>query len=594
MPHVDELSTSYQNALKREIPARTSVQLKFDPDDLNVDLSDYINQSSRLSIRKSKQIQPFGTLGKYQVSEVTLDMINDGDYFNPNTVGNQFYYAASRLLVAKGSSDAFIQLIKGEAAKFDHANITTVFVSDGSNRTEFTISSIDETDPDFDQINFSASGSIAYAAGSVVETPYMPGKPATLKITVDGVGSLDLFYGVMKAHPTLPNGGAAAKLVLYDDFRTLLDIELKANDYRTPTDTNGNTQSTITYNRADDPESDGLLDLSAVTIYSARCQIGTWKIVHDGLGNYTLTDINGDTYTSDTSSTLNVPDATAPQLRIPPAAWSGSFDNEDEITFQTVCYLGSPANSYYNIPAMIEALLTEDFGADLVAARVDSSAFTELKRNYRDMFGVIAFTNATTVLKAIETLQSHVSVTVYHKGDGTVSIAGYRPQLLTGTIPTLSPDADIMELDQDDLGSIDKVIVEYDYSYTSREYLKRIVIPDGSVYTTEKILTVKFPAYHDEAQALAAGERIWVMWRKGVKSYQITEKWNYGLGLAINDIVKISSTHPLIPERYVEIYEIDIDPVSRKSVCRAYDLNHSFDKFAFADVDYLDSGKVVW
>jgi len=589
MPHIDDMSAALQTALKGPLPAQSSLELILDPDGVAIDLSDYVN--GRVSIRKGKSISPYSGIGAYQASETQVSLINTSDIFNRNQITQQFYYAASRLLVNKLIGDSFIQVIKGDGGKFA-AGKTVTITEDGSS-VDFEVSSVDETDPDFDQINFTGNGGRAFGAGSVVEIQFLPGRKATFKTIVNGVAEkVDQFTGILKGHPDLRATGAA--MTFYDPLKTLLDVSLKANGFVKLLDSEGNFDTTLAYSRAEDPESDGAIDLDQVILGDDNLvQIGDWQIrFKNTSGDFIVTDPAGNTQQGNTATLFLMP-LQGFQLQIPIAAWSGTFDEDDEITFSTTCSFGQPVNTYNSLPEMIYRCLIEGFGAGLSAANdLEDASFTDLIAEYDEMFGAITFTQKTTVLKAIEVLQQHINGGLYYTNGGKIAISVYRPLKEGPVIRSLSPDADVIELQQDDLGRIDRVTAEYAYSQRTGKYERSVTVP--SEETTGNLLTIKLPAFFSEAQARSTAERIWVMWRKGVSAYSITEKWGYGLGLDVNDLLQVSSSHPLFAGRLVEIYEVEKDPVAQLVRIRAYDINYSFGQFLFLDVHNLDSGRVIW
>lgn len=107
---------------------------------------------------------------------------------------------------------------------------------------------------------------------------------------------------------------------------------------------------------------------------------------------------------------------------------------------------------------------------------------------------------------------------------------------------------------------------------------------------------MRFPAYRnsDRAQARAAAERLWLMWRRDLKSYRVKEKWNYGLALDVNEVYSISSSHPALGGRNVEIYEIEKDLRRCTVVFKALDFSLVFGKYAWYDQDNYDQDKVYW
>lgn len=587
MPHVTELASALQTALQK-YTVRIGVRCIFDADDLNLDLSNYLNIDAPVNIQKSIQILPYGTIGRYQVNEVTLRMINKDDYFNHTNSSSPFYYATARIIAAKGSSDTFVNVLKGDGAKF--ANVSKVTLGQGGTATTFTVASVDTSSPTEDMVNFTASGSVAYAAGTVLETVYLPGRKMTLKTIVnDEATEITQYVGILKGHPKIH--AEYAELTFYDPIKQLLDVELEATASRI---LNATAIDTVEYNRAD--ASTGTLDNAQIDI-NFGCPIGEWRIVFADATTFTIYAPTGETQSGDTSSDLFFPTGAAIYwVTIETTAWAGSFEAEDEITFSTSCVLGPPTYpTYDNIPQFIKAVILDEFGADLATSDIDETAFNSLITYYDEMFGRITFTENTTVLKAIELLQQHINGSVFPKNDGKIGIFAYRPRYDDGsTFPELSPDTDIREIDMSDLGRIDTVIAHWNYSHPENTYLNKLIIPDTEASRLNAI-EIKLPAAYSEAIARSAAERLWIMWRKGVRAYQISEKFNYGVAWELGDIFRVSSDHPSIPSRAMVVYELQKDLRNGEVVASCYDLNYAFSNFAVADVGHkLDNGKVVW
>ena len=596
MPHLLDLTSDLQNVLDKNIIGPVRVKMILDPDDQNIDLSDYIDRVGSIIISKKKSIQPYGDVGRYSASEMNVRMIDKNGYINPCAQSSVFYYATSRLYAAKGSSENFIEVPKGDGGKFVVGG--KLIIREGDDSSTHTVYSIDTTTyPDYDKIQFSGPAvPAAYNAGALVETLYMPGKPVVFKNSIDNATTeISQFKGILKELPNI--NPLYASINLHDNFKKLLEIDLKANDYRIITDGLGGYNNPQEYSRADaGSPSNGELDLSLITIDDSKCKIGEWNILFTSDSeDFTLTDPDGIEYTGDTSTPFYVGSSSNYQIYIPTSAWSGSFVTDDEISFQTTCSLGQPANSYNTIPRMIYRLLIEDFGADLTSSDLNESTFTDLISDYDEMRGGISFTQPTTVLKAIELLQQHINGTLFHDNDGKFSISVYRPQLEPSVIRSLSPDADIRELEWEDLGRIERIFVHYNYDHDNGEYLGQIVIPTNATGIGPH-LDVYFPAYHADGygQAKAAGERIYLMWRRGVKAYEIREKYNTGIAFDLNEIYQISSQHPTLVNRVVEIFEFRKDILKGDLVLKAYDLNYVFGHYCFCDVDYCDRGKMTW
>lgn len=662
--HWQELASDLQAVIDVPNVAPDYTEVIFDPSGLNLDLSAYVKMGAPLKISKSKSILP-GKFGRFTIGEVKITMKNDSDYFNHNDLDSPFYHGTSRLYADASSANSYVDIHKGDGSKFqaDHNFVIT----GGGNTVTKIIQSVDTTTYSlYDRITLTSTVGQDFDAGSLVETPYLAGRTITLKSYYDGVTTkVEQYKGVLKSLPKLKEG--VAELTIYDNFRTLLDIDLKANDYRTLTASNGRgALDNVSYSRAD--ASTGTLTPENITIDDSKCTIGQWKIkitrlsplsygsatstsegklidsgagfIFDGVfpgsmvknttdGTYTtvvtrdsatqltlvddifvsgesyevydcrftVTDPAGNEYDGNNLSPFYAGTASSYQL-----TWTwdssilkGGFDKDDEMYFQTTCSLGRPVNSYDTIPNMIYKLITEDFGAGLSTAELELASYTGLIADYDEMLGAISFTQKTTVLRAIELLQDHITSTHFHTNAGLFNLSCWRPEQDPATIYEFSPSADIKELQQEDLGRIERVFVYYDFNHSTGKYASPIIIPEGADETGAG-LDIYLPAYHngDYGQARAAGERVYLMYREGMQAFEIKEKYDYGLALDIDDIVSISSNHPEFESRVVKIYDINKDLDAKDITVRAYDLHFLFGHYAFCDIDYCDRGKVVW
>lgn len=595
MPHILELSASLQTALLRPAPARCSTELIVDPDGFNIDLSGYLDIERSLVVRRSKQIQSNGSQGRYEVGEVSVPLINRDNYFNRNIFGSPFYYESAFVITDKVETDAFVKIRKGAAASFDHASISNLFLDDGVNRTMFTIASIDETDPGFDQINFTSSGSIAYTTGSMLETTYMPGLPVVLKTVIDGEAEkITQFTGILKGHPVLSDDGARASIVLQENSKALLDAPCTANATHIIVDYRGNVETTRIIERAG--ESNGIFTLDYVTV-GTKCPIGEWRIEFKSESHFDIYDPLGNVYESRNDTTNYYPTVDNFQLKISSNAFiAGDFEDGDVIRFQTVLNLGSPTNNHNTIPAMLKALVTESIGAAIPVSEIDESSYESLIADYDVLHGYITFTESLSVMKAIEILQSHIDATVFFTPDGKSKVFAYRPVQLPPTVRSLSPDGGVMRLSFDDLGRIEAFKGEYDFSYSDKAFKREISAPSRTE-VGERAMPIKLPAFHrGDAQARNIVERLWQRWRKGVQVFSVQEQWNYGLALDINDLLYLSGDWPSIPQRSVEVYEVEKDLIQQTVRLKVYEPGYSFkeDTYLFLNEGNLDSGLLVW
>lgn len=602
--HWTDLSAELQTALIRPVVPEIKVRCILDPDGINIDLSEYINRDSSINIRKGKQIFPYGDIGRFQIGEVSIDFINRNNYFDSKDKSSPFYYAVSRLYEAHDGTQTFIRVVKGQGSRF--AADLFANMNDGQSSVRREIDNIDETPAKYDQINFKSAwtgDAYSFSGGQLVETDYMVGKTIVLKNYIEGVSTeIEQFRGILKALPQISDNGV--KLTIYSNFKNLLDVSLKANTYRVFDDSVGNYHSTIEYQRVN--ESDG--EISGIAISTGApstdlCKIGQWEIEFTTeIQDFIVTDPDGLTFNGNTSESFYAGVYPHFQIYIAAFAWTGTFDPGDKITFQTVCSLGradfwsiSAYNNYFTIPWMLKALLLETFAANLDVSEIVEENFDKLITDYDEFTGAISFKQPTTVLKAIELLQQHINSTIFHNNSGLFDIHAYRPQLIPDTVPELSPDADIRELDIEDLGKVERVWANYLFDHEEGGYQGKIIIPPLATEQGDKV-ELNFPAYTsaDYGPARGASEHVAQMWRRGVRRFAVTEKWNYAIAFDINDIVKISSLYPQLAKTVVEVFEVEKDILN--GVCRInnYDLDYSFGNYLFYDQHNWDSGRVFW
>lgn len=593
MAHFTELSAGLQAALDKAAPARSSVEVILDPEDVNLDLSDYLAAEGSLRISKSRSILPYSGLGRFTPPALHLDFVNQDDVFNCHSEGKPFFYYASRLYADKETSDTVIQISKGDGGYFN-AN-DEISLDDGLTLTHFTVQSVDTSDPDFDALTLDASGSVAYSAGTIVEIKYLPGRKVQIKTVVAGEedGKITQVVGTLSGYPALSAG--EAKIEIDDRMRALLGKPLTANWGQYIIDLNGRLQDTIEYNRVG--SSTGTLDNSGLQGFPGVCPIGQWSIkFKNPNGDYKLTDPGGRTYEGNTGSTLQAEIHGQDSLWIQPHDWEGTFDEGDQITFRTVLALGYNVVGVTTIPAILKSLLTEDYGAGLGLAGddIDYDAFDAVIAQLDEARGFINFSEPTTVLKAVELLQAHINATVFSKADGTLSIKMYFPTYRDEAPPAVSPDEDVMSVSMEDLGRIDRVEVQFDFDPANSEYRRKIVLPELG-HSSENGLLVQLPGYNLASMARFTAERIWSTWRKGVRSYSVEQKWNYGLAVEIGDLVSITSANPLIPNTVLEIYSVEKDLLKQTVRWKGFAVDYAYRNYAFTDVGHkLDSGKVIF
>lgn len=593
MAHITELSSALQTALNRDkIYNWPEAQLILDPDGDAIDLSSRL-QDSEIVVSKEKKLNPDEELGKISISELTLKFKNDSNYFSPEYIDGPFYHVLTKLYADYTHGGTTIDVPKNFTIK---AGLTLV-ISEGKYSASAIISSINTSDTYYDRVTFTAALSASYdfSAGATVETKYRVGEYITIGTILKGAGSptdiINQYKGVIAALPVIKNDGAY--LTIQDMLCDLLAIQMKANTTKSRlSNTAVNLESSLSITRVD--ESTGSLSEGHISINANYCKIGAWNMEFTSATEYTVKDPGGIIYTGNTTSAFYAGDSTIYQLTIPTSAWSGTFETGDQIdfsTFCTICYANESTDGN-TVPLIIERILTENYGAGLSSSEYDSSALETLKTDYAEFRAGITFGNKLSVLKAIEIMLRHINAAISVQNSGVITFTSYKPQPEPASPNALSPTVDIQAVDMDIRTRYRRVTGLYDYS--DGEFNKEFSYPYNE---GEPHIEVKLPAFtaNERIYAEAIVRRMYTMWEKGLKTYSISEKWNYGIGFDINDQFRISSLIPDLETVVVEIFGVHkcINRPSRAEV-KGYDISHNLGQYFIIGESKLSDGRVLW
>jgi len=593
MAHISELSASLQAALNKPICGPIRVECILDPDGLNVDLSNYIDANGSIRISKRKSIFPYGSMGQFSAGEVTIRMINPSRYFDPLNIDSPFYYYSSRLYEAADSADLVIKIQPGAGDYFQQTQRIVVREVEKSGSAVITLV---EQFALYDALYLGAGLGEDFSAGALVEIYPVTGLPVVLKNSVEGSeDKITQFVGNLKSLPKIH--ADYAEITLYDRFKEILDINLRANTYLRIVDSNGETESTLEYTRADDQNpSTGELDMDGVqlSVIAAKTPIGLWEVEFSSPEDFVILDPYGQKTPGEVSSNVTVYSGNQGILQISSAAWSGEFVRGDALSFRTVCSFGNGVNDYTTIPLILKALLEEIYAGNLEAADLDGS-FDDLITDLDEERGAITFSEPISILKAVELLQQHINACVFITNEGKFAVIVFRPLPAPGSPGELSPEADIRELEYEDLGRIEGMTGKYSFNSAERTYGR--TVNTGSYFSARSNpITINFPAYHDSdrPQARSAISRAVRTWNRGQRAYSIKEKFNFGIAFDLNDVFEISSLYPALAARNIELYEISKDILRHEVECVGYDLEYQAGNYCFTEVDYTDAGKVTW
>jgi len=589
--YLTDLSTDLQDALNKNVVGPFRTEIIIDPDGDAIDISDYLSDRGSLKISKQKSIRPFGSIGQFTISQVNLTL-TDGTYFDPTNKASPFYRANTRLYEAKADGNPYIRITKGDAAKF-----TSVAKIRVANDKTYTVSSIDTTPTDYDQLNISGTTTGVYSGGQFVEVEPILGKKVIIKTIVGSeTDKITQFVGVVGRYPRISED--KVELQLNDRFKTLLDIPLKANSIRKAINSVGALETTVEITRRRSGENASTGTFLATTDNSmvldlTLCKIGSWEIEFlDNNGEYRMSDPDGlklEGNIADEFFYFTTNGET--QITIIDSSWAGSFDRGDKITFQTICTLAKDVSTYDHIPGHLYNLLNASYGAALPSSDIDDS-FTSLIADYDDNRGAISFTRSTTVLKAIELLQSHINASVFQKNDGSFAVVAYRPTP-DSSPPSATGDDSVISVQIENEVPIERIFG--DYAFGDGGYQKNVKFP-RLASSVGQPTTLKLPAYFsgDRAQAVGVCGRIYSLWRRGITNYKIELMWQYALALDLDDQLTLSSFYPLVTDQECEIIEIDKDLTNNSISINAIAVPFTDGNYCYTDQHNTDTGKVAW
>jgi len=596
MAHLSELSSALQTALDRNVVFNWPyAEIMLDPDGDAIDLSDYLLDEP-LVISKSKNINPDESFGKISISELTVRFINRDNYFSPYNIDGPFYHATSRLYADYSAGTTTIDVPKDFSVKVG----LIITVSRGAHSDSAVIQSIDESDSYYNRLTLNSvlSASYSYPGGSLIETKYRVGQFMRIRTKFNGLSdTINQYQGIIASLPKIK--GAIAEITLQDSLKGLLNNQLKANTTkRMITTVSTVLQGSMQIERADSTSpSTGNIPEDSIQVNSAYCTIGSWEIEFTSATEFTVTDPNNVQYSGQTTANFYAGDSSIYQIKILSSAWSGTWDDGDRITFNTYCTI-CKANFGENgdkIPHIIEQIITQDFGGALTSSDYDTAAIAQLKSDYYEYRGGISFDRSLSVLKAIEILLRHLpNTSVYFLNDGMISFKSHKPTPSPSTPNTLSPDADIIEVELSERQKYQRIVGYWDWDYQNNQFNKKYSYPAEE---GEPHIEVKLPAFtaNESIYAQSIIRKIFDMWERGVRVYAIREKWNYGVGWELSDIIQISSDFPELSDTIVEIFELKKSANKPQAIeALAFDVSFQFARYLFINEGRLNDGRVVW
>lgn len=353
------------------------------------------------------------------------------------------------------------------------------------------------------------------------------------------------------------------------------------------------------------------------------------------ISGLTIADFSGDIYVRlsesnyDSSVTANFNFLTDnvnfdnARLLIPKIKDGYFFKEDDVITFQTN-YIPKPSTNDGNITLgdSVFSLLTSSgylFPDDYFAKIYDKSAgdldtaettsntdidYTSIE-NMNQIFGYVnvpmVFDQQITVWKAIEVICKHFNVTAYVNRAGLYSISVYRPKSRE-FIRALTGFAPVVKVSQSKLDYFNSVRINYDYDPVLGEYQSKYILNvDGSGHfkAKEPILDLWCPAFHSgvvgQSYLASTARHFSALWGEGLTVYDIEMIWNLSIGLQIDEIFDLIVEKPDISTR-IEVFETEAQFTdgTRLVRVRAYDSGLSYGQYAFTNVDYTNSDKIVW
>ena len=585
--HFSELSSNQQDYLGGPVVGPIYCKLVIEADDGDITLDNDVMRVSPISLRKRIDLDE--NMEQFTASELRIDLINSSNKFDRENEDSIFAVFRTVLLTDVAHTDTTLEIPKLDSPPLGLANISDLVgyyfrYGDGKvNRMGLItgITALSESHQiSFTPVDYASSSAYAYtvANGNYLEIQQLVGRLATLQYVLPGVTEvITAFKGIITGVPDL-RGNGSAELVVQDAFSLLLSTQLDAN-----------YSAVKEYQRTG--SSTGTLSIDENNV-GYQCDIGEWEIeITADNGSYysfTVTFPDGSTKTGRTDQNF-YSDANDysnySALVIIAADWSGSFDVGDVIVVETYWKQLESTHLIEALQDIVYGCLGSDLATDY------NELIYDIKPRLNDMNPTAVFKKQVTCMQAAASLCQHLNITMFQGSDGKIHYFLLQPDL-DDSPPVINKRTELMDVPViEHKTRVRGVKILYNYDWDTESFGNELVWPRNWRGET---IEMKLGFFTTESQAAFQAQYYLAMHEKGLRIIHLREKFNFGIGFDLSDRFQINSLIPELQNSLILLYEFTKDKDNGVVDAKGLDVNFVFGDFAFCDIDYCDSEKVVW
>lgn len=592
MAHLSELTSAQRAVLEKKVIEPIYHRLTIHADDGDIELEDEIIEVA--PVTAEKRIDLDDRMAEFTVGRLDIDLVNAGEQFDAAKAGGTFESHVAPTLTVVENADNQVDIpffgtipFGGDINDLVGLKFT---LSDGKAVFQGTITAIStDTGQVYHRITFSPNMPLAYSfpIGSRFSMKELTGRSATLEYVLGDSGQTLVAGKFIVARPPAVEVGQAT-LELHDAFTLLLKDNLPAN-----------MAAVKEYQRVG--SSTGTMTIGAVNVKWEKAVIGRWEIeileVIDDTVDYLKFQVTRPDGTTKIGYS-NAAFASDPQgfelfssLYFTSDHWDGAYGASGGSVFEVGDKI--VIDTYYRQQTGTHLAdgLNEIISNALGSSYYDDSASNRLLANFKPQLplypGDAEIRREMTNMQAAALFCQHLSLTMQIEADGKLNFSLLQPVYQT-TIPTLSGELEIIEVELRYRDPVKAVKVLYDYDWDAGEFRKDYTWPEGS---REKPVELKLPFFTTETYAKFQANRYHLMWGQGLREVEFKALLNHGLGFDLSDRFLLTSLSPTLTARDVLLYRIEKNRERAEVRVRGFDVAHIWGNVAFYDVDNYDSGK---
>lgn len=554
-----KLDATWIAALQKPAGVQPIIEVVIDPDGRNIKLDGTRDSFSISPIITEINIDP-SSYNEIILNDVMIQFNDSQEFFN--CLSQRGGFAPIRIFTCQVSGSQTATSIVVNKTGFVAGDLVTF--TDGTNSETVKLTSVTDSWPSGETLYF-ASGSLSntYTSGDIVSTSPILGSTVRIDLRLKGLGcagTKTVFLGVIRQPFVWDKGGVILKVDNYFSQFLQKPLRIKSTSY------NPKQRLTNSTNLSDSDTAvttSGTFDLDQVTVYN-EAYVGQWAVTFTDATNFTVTGPNCNAKAGAVGSDFfDQTDATDSQIKIASAAWGGTWDVAETVTFYlSVNFVThGPGLYYYSNVAQIVYDLLVSYGEISTDYMDVSGAITDYSFAYSWNYWYdileslvsasqlyISFDTQMTVGEAINTVLPHQMAYLTQLTDGKLEIFAIRPAAFYYEEYATHSNSYLFKLRRDGVSQIgfmdfyNEIIVKYGWDYVNGEYQYTYAYPLGvnkssKLYGKTRQLVLEMPAYYSEADAEAIAKRYSAFWAYG-KDYITQDYTLYDIEVPIGTRIK--------------------------------------------------------